>query len=67
MEDPHTWARPWTIEYTMNRTDEQPYEYACHEGNYGMQNILRAQREAERKTSEQKPAPRRSGESGTNQ
>ena len=67
MEDPHTWSRPWTIEYTMNKTDEQPYEYACHEGNYGMQNILRAQREAEAKAKQQKSAPARSGESGTNQ
>ncbi len=52
MEDPHTWARPWTIEYTMNRTDEPPFEYACHEGNYGMQNILRAQRAAEAKAAQ---------------
>ena len=49
MEDPHTWTRPWTIEYTMNRTNDPPFEYACHEGNYGMQNILRAQRAAEAK------------------
>jgi hypothetical protein len=52
MEDPHTWTRPWTIEYTMTRTDDPPFEYACHEGNYGMQNILRAQRAAEAKAAQ---------------
>jgi hypothetical protein len=56
MEDPHTWTRPWTIEYTMNRTNDPIYEYACHEGNYGMQNNLRAQREAERKALDEKKA-----------
>jgi hypothetical protein len=48
VEDPSTWARPWTAEYPMRRTNDQIYEYACHEGNYGMANILRAQREAEK-------------------
>jgi hypothetical protein len=48
MEDPHTWDRPWTIEYEMKRTNDEIYEYACHEGNYGMQNIMRAQRAAEK-------------------
>jgi hypothetical protein len=48
MEDPHTWDRPWTIEYTMSKTNDEIYEYACHEGNYGMQNIMRAQRAAEK-------------------
>ena len=48
VEDPATWARPWTAEYPMSRTSDPIYEYACHEGNYGMANILRAQREAEK-------------------
>ena len=47
MEDPNTWAQPWTIEYPMTRTDDEWFEYACHEGNYGMQNIMRAQRAQE--------------------
>ena len=42
VEDPNTWARPWTIEYPIVRTPEPIYEYACHEGNYGVANILRA-------------------------
>src|SRR6188474_3502430 len=36
LDDPHTWATPWT--FTMNLTEDAsqpPFEYACHEGNYG--------------------------------
>ena len=47
VEDPHTWDRPWSGEYPMTRIDEPIYEYACHEGNYGMPNILKAQRAVE--------------------
>ena len=49
IEDPHTWDKPWTGEYPMKRTNFPMYEYACHEGNYGMANILRAQRMEEEK------------------
>ena len=38
--DPATWARPWTAEVRMTRTDEPLYEYACHEGNYSMASSL---------------------------
>ena len=44
IEDPETWTRPWTGEYTWPATDEQLYEYACHEGNYALGNILRGAR-----------------------
>jgi hypothetical protein len=47
VEDPTTWARPWTAEIPMKRTSDPIYEYACHEGNYGLPNILRAQRVAD--------------------
>jgi hypothetical protein len=47
IEDPHTWDTAWTGEYPMQRTNFPMYEYACHEGNYGMANILRAQRAEE--------------------
>jgi hypothetical protein len=49
VEDPHTWDVAWKGEYPMRRTNYPMYEYACHEGNYGMANILRAQREEEAK------------------
>jgi hypothetical protein len=49
VEDPATWAQPWTGEYTWPATDTQMFEYACHEGNYALGNILRGarQRDAE--------------------
>ena len=31
---------PWSVEMTMTRKDDRLYEYACHEGNYGLYNIL---------------------------
>jgi hypothetical protein len=49
IDDPHTWDTKWTGEYPMKRTTFPMYEYACHEGNYGMANILRAQRAEEEK------------------
>jgi hypothetical protein len=41
-DDPHTWVRPWTFAMTLKlkTQGEQVYEYACHEGNYGLRNIL---------------------------
>jgi hypothetical protein len=49
VEDPATWTQPWTGEYTWPATDTQLFEYACHEGNYALGNILRGarQRDAE--------------------
>jgi hypothetical protein len=44
IEDPTTWTRPWTAEYAWPVTDEKIYEYACHEGNYALGNILRGAR-----------------------
>jgi hypothetical protein len=44
VEDPDTWTAPFTGEYTWPATDENIYEYACHEGNYAMGNILRGAR-----------------------
>jgi len=38
--DPDTFARPWTLENSLRRSDGQIYESACHEGNYGMVGIL---------------------------
>jgi len=49
IDDPKTWTRPWTFAMNLTRggPDKQPFEYACHEGNYGMQNMLSAARRAE--------------------
>ena len=44
-EDPETWTAPWTIEMPLKREAEAaPFEYACHEGNLGLRNILSAAR-----------------------
>ena len=40
VEDPATWTQPWSGEYVWRRTDQALHEYACHEGNYSMGNIL---------------------------
>jgi len=44
IDDPATWTRPWTAEYAWPLTNDLMYEYACHEGNYAMGNILRGAR-----------------------
>ena len=46
VEDPSTWARPWTAEYTWAaaRPDDHLYEYACHEGNYSFEGIMKGER-----------------------
>ncbi len=40
VEDPTTWTRPWVFRVPMAKSDGEIYEYACHEGNYGLYNIL---------------------------
>ncbi len=50
IDDPQTWTRPWTIAVPWTEDDSQPiFEYACHEGNYGLRNILSAGRSDDRK------------------
>lgn len=44
VNDPTTFTKPFTGRFPMKATDELMYEYACHEGNYGMQNIMRGGR-----------------------
>jgi len=51
IEDPTVWAEPWGGEYEFKASDPI-YEYACHEGNYGLQNILAGAREEERAAAE---------------
>ena len=44
IEDPATWTKPWTGEYTWPATHAHIYEYACHEGNYALTDILKGAR-----------------------
>ena len=48
VEDPTVFAQPWGGEYEFSKTKEQVYEYACHEGNYGLANILAGARAEDR-------------------
>jgi hypothetical protein len=47
VEDSMTWTRSWTARIPMTRTDAPLFEYACHEGNYAMFNILAGARAQE--------------------
>ena len=57
IDDPTTWERSWTGEYAWPATDERVFEYACHEGNYAMGNILRGARLKEKDEAEKKSKP----------
>jgi hypothetical protein len=48
VNDPQTWTKPWTMLIVLTRSsDVHLHEYACHEGNYAMRNILSAARAEE--------------------
>jgi hypothetical protein len=46
--DDTQWVQPWTVAYFMRPAEGELYEYACHEGNYGLRNILENARDAEK-------------------
>ena len=50
--DPTTWTQPWTVELPMRLSDLPIFEYACHEGNYGMDGTLSGARVIERESGE---------------
>jgi hypothetical protein len=48
IDDPSTWTRPWTFSMPLTMNDREPIlEFACHEGNYAVPNILSAARTAD--------------------
>jgi hypothetical protein len=47
VDDPTIWTRSWTAAVPMKRSRDLMYEYACHEGNYGMAGILAGARAQE--------------------
>jgi hypothetical protein len=55
IEDPSHWIRPFSGEFPFRRTNETLFEYACHEGNYSLRNILSGARYQEQ---EARPSPR---------
>jgi len=52
VEDPSTWERSWTAELPMTRIQGPIYEFACHEGNYGLANTLSGARAEEKAAAE---------------
>ena len=48
VDDPATFTRPWTAQIPMTKAPGPLFEYACHEGNYGMSGMLSGARAAER-------------------
>ena len=48
LDDPTTWTRPWTIGMPLRRQRSPSLPFDCHEGNYGLRNILSAARAEER-------------------
>jgi len=50
IEDTNTFTHPWTVEYPFRATAGPVYEYACHEGNYAMQDIMGGARRMESRT-----------------
>jgi hypothetical protein len=55
VDDPATWTKPWTFSMPLTKDDSGPVlEYACHEGNHGLMNILSAARAEEKAAEEAK-------------
>jgi len=54
VEDPATWAKPWTVEVPWTTAKGPVYEWACHEGNTMISNILRGARVAEAEAAQKK-------------
>jgi hypothetical protein len=49
VDNPSAFTQPWKGELTMSRSDGHIFEFACHEANYSLTNMLRGYRAAERK------------------
>jgi hypothetical protein len=49
VNDPSSFTKPWTAQIPMKKSSEPLYEYACHEGNYAMDGMLRGARAGEKK------------------
>ena len=49
IHDADSFARSWSVAVPMKTSEEPLYEYACHEGNYGMLNLMLSARAEDRK------------------
>ena len=57
IDDPQTFTRPWSGEVPFEKLDELIYEYACHEGNYALSNVLSGERAQEKARAAAKKPP----------
>jgi hypothetical protein len=48
VDDPESFPKPWTARYPLTKTNDLIYEYACHEGNYGLEGSLAGARAQEK-------------------
>jgi len=55
IDDPGAWTKPWAAKILLRRANKAVYEYACHEGNYGLMDILAGARHEE--AEEARPTP----------
>jgi hypothetical protein len=64
VSDPNTWTKPWSVEAPIPRIDPPLYEFACHEQNYGVMNVVMGTqiREGSRRTSAGAARPAPAGE-----
>ena len=58
IEDPSTWTRPWTVMIPLAHKDEPIFEYACHEGNDAIPNMLAGHRYEEREAAKKSGSSR---------
>jgi hypothetical protein len=57
VDDPKTWTKPWTFTLPLTMNDSEPVlEYACHEGNYAVRNMLSASRAEEKAAASSAPS-----------
>jgi hypothetical protein len=52
VDDPTTWTKPWTAAIPMSKSEDPIYEFACHEGNYGLAGVLAGARADEKAAEE---------------
>jgi hypothetical protein len=54
IDDPTVYTQPWTMEVSLEKSEGPLFEYACHEGNYGLAGVLAGERAQEKRAAEQK-------------
>jgi hypothetical protein len=54
VDDPSWYTKAWTASIPMSKVEGPIYEYACHEGNYGLPNILAGHRQEEREAAQKR-------------